>query len=316
MKIALAGASGLVGSAAYRYLVDFGYDVVPLSSKDFDLRNLAQTRNVLKDISARAVINAAAKVGGIEANRNNKFEFLHDNLAMQLNLIKVCDELQTEILINLGSSCIYPRNSKLPISECSLLSNYLEDTNEGYAIAKIAGVKAIDYLVQQRRVNYVSLMPCNLYGSNDNYDLTTSHVIPALLDKFATAKTQEKREVAIWGSGRPLREFMHADDLAAAICLVLSLLERKDPNLLRMIGARSWFNVGTGSEISIQELCGLLRDLVGFKGNLIFDKSMPDGTYRKVMDSSRIRSLGWTPKILLKKGLSNILSERWSIIPE
>ncbi len=291
--IYIAGHNGMVGSAIYRKLQREGYtNFVLRSSKELDLRDTAAVASFFETHKPEYVFLAAAKVGGIHANNIYRAEFLYDNLMIQNNVIHQSYLNGVKKLLFLGSSCIYPKLADQPLKEEYLLSGFLESTNEPYAIAKITGIKMIENYADQYGCNYTSVMPTNLYGPNDNYDLQNSHVLPALLRKFHEAKVSGAASVVVWGTGTPLREFLHVDDLAEACYFVMQSYD--SPQFL---------NVGSGSEISIKDLALTIKDVVGFEGELVFDTSKPDGTPRKLMDSSRLKTLGWEPKIGLKEGI-------------
>ena len=292
-KIYIAGHNGMVGSACWRALKEKGYkSIVGFSSKELDLRDQRAVFEMLEKEKPMAIIDAAAKVGGILANNIYPYEFLMDNMLIQNNLIRTAHELDIPKFIFLGSSCIYPKMAPQPLKEEYLLTGPLEQTNQWYAIAKISGVKLIEALREQYNRDYVSLMPTNLYGPGDNYDLETSHVLPAMLRKFHEAKESNHADVVLWGTGTPKREFLHVNDLANS---VLFTLENKMEESL--------FNVGSGSEISINELAELIQEITGHKGNIVWDKTKPDGTPRKLMDSYKIKNLGWKSEISLKEGV-------------
>lgn len=295
-KIYIAGHKGMVGSACWRLFQKSGYEnLIGKSSKELDLRNRKQVKDFLHEEKPELIIDSAAKVGGILANNTYPYEFLSDNLSIQNNLIMSAHELNIQNFIFLGSSCIYPKYSKQPIKENYLLSGELEPTNEWYAIAKISGVKLIQSLRRQyNRKNYVSLMPTNLYGSNDNYDLDSSHVIPAMIRKFHDAKILNKDEVHLWGDGSPYREFLHVDDLAKAI------IHAAEMNLEEHL-----YNVGYGIDISIKELAGKISKIINFNGKIIWDTDKPNGTPKKLLDSSKFLSTGWKPTIDLDSGISD-----------
>lgn len=300
-KIYVAGHNGMVGSAIVRNLKSIGHNNLVLkSSKELDLRNSEEVTSFFNKERPEFVFLAAAKVGGILANINYKADFIYDNLMIQNNVIKNAHLFNVEKLLFLGSSCIYPKNAPQPIKEEYLLTGLLETTNEPYAIAKIAGLKMCQYFREQYGCNFISVMPTNLYGTNDNFDLKTSHVLPALLRKFHDAKLNKENKVEIWGSGNPKREFLHVDDLADA-CVFLM----KTYNELETI------NVGTGEDISIKDLALLIKKVTGFKGDLDWDSSMPDGTYRKLLDVSKINNLQWKAKISLTDGIK--LTYDWYI---
>lgn len=294
-KIYVAGHRGMVGSAIVRHLTGSGFtNLILKTSAELDLRNQQSVNDFFKNEKPEYVFLAAAKVGGINANNIYRAEFLYDNLAIEINVIEAAKQNSVKKLLFLGSSCIYPKSAPQPLKEEYLLTGILESTNEPYAIAKIAGIKLCEAYRSQYGCNFISAMPTNLYGPNDNYDLEKSHVLPALIRKFHAAKTNGSSEVIVWGSGKPMREFLHVDDLAAA-CLIL----------MQKYDGVGFLNVGFGSDISISELSFLLADIVGFKGKIVFDTSRADGTVRKLMDSSKMQALGWQPKIGLKQGISD-----------
>lgn len=293
-KLLIFGARGMVGSALVRAANQRGYtDILAPSSRDLDLLNQAATYAYLQEHRPDAVIVAAAKVGGIHANSTYPAEFMLQNLAIAQNTIDGAYKAGVQRLIFLGSTCIYPKFAEQPIKEESLLTSALEPTNEAYAIAKIAGLKMCEYYRRQYGVCYHSAMPTNLYGQGDNYHPQNSHVLPALIRRFHEAKANHTAEVAIWGTGTPLREFLHADDAADGI---LHLLELENPP--------EWVNLGCGTDISIGDLARLVRDAVGYEGELTFDTSKPDGTPRKLTDISKIKETGWTPKIPIEQGVA------------
>ena len=292
-RIYIAGHNGMVGSACWRLLQKEGYhNLIGKTSKELDLRNQNDVYNYLEQEQPDIIIDAAARVGGILANNTYPYEFLMDNMLIQNNLIKTAHELEIKKFIFLGSSCIYPKMAPQPIKEEYLLSGPLEETNQWYAIAKISGIKLIEALRKQYNRDYVSLMPTNLYGPGDNYDLETSHVLPAMLRKFHEAKLNDHSDVVLWGSGNPKREFLHVDDLAEAV--VFSMENTLEESL---------YNLGSGEEISIKELALLIQETVGHKGDIIWDNSKPDGTPRKLMDSDLINSLGWKSNTDLVEGI-------------
>ena len=292
-KIYVAGHRGMVGSAIVRALRAAGHtSVVTRTSAELDLRDGAATRAFLATEQPAAVVMAAARVGGIKANSTEPYDFLYDNLAMAANVIDGSRRAGVRKLLFLGSSCIYPKMAPQPIREESLLTGPLEVTNEAYAIAKIAGIKLCDHARAQYGCDFISAMPCNLYGTGDNFSLENSHVLPALIRKMHEAKLRGDASLRLWGTGTPLREFLHADDLAEACVL---LLER--------YSQAGHINVGSGEELSIRQLAEQIAQVVGFTGRLEFDPSMPDGTPRKLMDVSRIRALGWKHRITLTEGI-------------
>lgn len=293
-KIYIAGHKGMVGSSCWNLLDSAGYtNLLGRSSKELDLRNFTDVKHFYQSEKPDYVIDAAATVGGIMANKKNLFKFLIENSQIQNNLIKLSFDFNVKKFIFLGSSCIYPRFSKQPIKEDYLLSGKLESTNEGYAIAKIAGLKMCEYIKKQHEKEFLSLMPTNLYGPNDNFDLESSHVIPAMIRKFHEAK-KNNSDVVLWGSGKPFREFLHVNDLARAILLIL----KESPK-------EFFYNVGTGKDISILELSKLIQKIVGHRGKIIWDTKKPDGTPKKLLDISKIKKLGWSPSINLEKGLKD-----------
>jgi len=298
-KIYVAGHRGMVGSAIVRKLESEGYEhIITRTSSEVDLRNQQAVADFFAAEKPDYVFLAAAKVGGINANNIYRAEFLYDNLMIEANIIHQSHKHGVKKLLFLGSSCIYPKMAPQPLKEEYLLTDSLEYTNEPYAIAKIAGIKLCENYRKQYGSNFISAMPTNLYGPNDNYDLQNSHVLPALLRKFHEAKMEGKAEVEIWGSGTPKREFLHVDDLAEA-CL----------HLMNDYEGEEWFNIGTGEDISIKELALMIKDVVGFEGELTFDSSKPDGTPRKLMDVSKINSSGWKHRIDLREGIEAVYAE-------
>ena len=292
-KIYVAGHRGLVGSALVRKLEQEGFsNIITKNHAELDLTRQADVEEFFEKEKPDYVILAAAKVGGIHANDTYPADFIMKNLQIECNVIDAAYKNQVQKLLFLGSSCIYPRECPQPIKEEYLLSDYLEKTNEAYALAKIAGLKMCSYYNKQYGTNYVSVMPCNLYGINDNFSLENSHVLPALMRKFHEAKIKGESTVTVWGSGKPLREFLNVDDLADACIFLLDHYEGDD-----------FFNVGYGEEVTIMELAHLIKQTVGFEGEIIMDASKPDGTMRKLTDISRIKALGWEPKITLEDGL-------------
>ena len=291
-NIFVTGHKGLVGSAVIRRLINHGYKKInTITRNKLDLRDQREVFKFFQKKRIDAVINAAGHVGGIYANNKYKADFIYDNLAIQNNIIHACYKNKIKSLIFLGSSCIYPKNSKQPIKEKYLLNGELEKTNEPYAIAKIAGIKMCESYNFQYKTNYKCLMPCNLYGPNDNYDLKTSHFFPALIVKALAAKKNKKSELTLWGSGKPKRELMYVDDLADA-CIYFLNKKTKD----------SLINIGTGHEKSIFEYAKFILKKINFKCKIILDKSKPDGTQRKIIDNSIALSYGWEPKINLDEG--------------
>lgn len=292
-KIYVAGHNGMVGSSIVRKLQGEGYlNLITKSSKELNLINQAEVIAFFEEHQPEYVFLAAAKVGGIQANNQYKGDFLYDNLMIQTNVIQAAYANNVKKLLFLGSSCIYPKFAAQPISENSLLTGELEPTNEPYAIAKIAGIKLCDAYRDQHGCNFISAMPTNLYGPNDNYDLSNSHVLPAMLRKFHEAKNNDGKEVVVWGTGKPMREFLYVDDLAEA-CLFL-MEKYNEPGAI---------NVGTGSDITIGDLAHLVKKIVGFEGDIVFDTSKPDGTPKKQLDVSKINALGWKATIDLEEGI-------------
>ncbi len=294
MRVYVAGIHGMVGSALSRHLREAGHEVLGKTSREVNFLDRALTFHDLIESKPDALIFAAAKVGGIGANSTLPVDFLSNNLQIQCNIIDGAHAANIERVLFLGSSCIYPRMAPQPIQEESLLTGPLEETNEAYAIAKIAGIKLINAYRKQSGRRWISAMPTNLYGPNDNFDFESSHVLPALIAKFHEAKTTGNSSVTLWGDGTPLREFLHVDDLAKA-CLLL--LEKYDDSVA--------INVGSGSEVSIRELAGMIQKTVGFAGDIEFDTSRPNGTPRKILSIKRIQSLGWDPQIKLEEGLAS-----------
>ena len=295
-KIYVAGHSGLVGGAVVRVLTSRGFsNLLTRSRSEVDLRDQQAVRDLFADEKPELVILAAAKVGGIKANFDAPVEFLVENLQIQNNVIRAAHEAGARKLLFLGSSCIYPKFAPQPIPESALLSGSLEPTNEAYAIAKIAGIKLCQAFSREYDANFISVMSTNLYGPGDDFDLETSHVLAALLRKAHEAKMSGAGEMIVWGTGTPRREFLYVDDLAAA---VLFLLEQYDSSEV--------INVGSGEDISIRELAELVCDVVGFRGELKWDRSKPDGTPRKLLDISRIKNLGWAPTVGLRDGIARV----------
>ena len=300
-KIYIAGHNGMVGSACWRKFKSEGYtNLIGMSSKDLDLRNQKDVLDFLSNIKPDLIIDAAARVGGILANATYPYQFLMDNMLIQNNLIKTAHELDIKKFIFLGSSCIYPKEANQPLKEEYLLTGPLEKTNEWYAIAKISGVKLIESLRKQYSRDYVSLMPTNLYGPFDNFDLETSHVLPAMIIKFHDAKINGHAPVQLWGSGTPKREFLHVDDLASAVFFV-----SKSPMNEHL------YNVGSNTDLTIRQLSSIIRNVVGHSGKVQWDSTKPDGTMRKIMDSKKLNDMGWTHKIHLNDGIK--MTYKWFI---
>ena len=298
-KIYIAGHRGMVGSAIIRKLQAEGFsNIVTRTSKELDLKEQAAVRDFFANEKPDHVVLAAAKVGGIHANNVYRAQFLYENLMIESNVIHSAHENGVKKLLFLGSSCIYPKMAPQPLKEESLLSGFLEQTNEPYAIAKIAGIKLAESYRRQYGSNFISAMPTNLYGPNDNYDLNNSHVLPALIRKFHTAKVTNAASVEVWGSGSPRREFLHVDDLADA-CFYL--MQNYDEEM--------FVNIGTGEDLTIKELAELIKDIVGFDGELKWNTDKPDGTPRKLMDVSRLHNRGWKHRIGLREGISAVYAE-------
>ncbi|PWB93115.1 GDP-L-fucose synthase [Methylosinus sporium] len=293
-RVWVAGHKGMVGSAVTRCLEAQGESVLKVDRSVVDLRNQIAVEVWLKQNRPDAIVFAAAKVGGIYANDTYPADFIYDNLAIETNIIHSAHAAGVNRLVFLGSSCIYPKFAPQPITEDALLTGPLEPTNEWYAIAKIAGIKLCQAYRKQYGRSYISVMPCNLYGPNDNFDLQTSHVLPALIRKFHEAREAGRDEVVVWGTGTPLREFLHVDDLARGVVFCLDNYDGYEH-----------INCGAGSEVTIRELAETVQRVVGFSGRLVFDTTKPDGTPRKLMDSSRLRDLGWTPQISLDEGIAD-----------
>ena len=298
-RVYIAGHKGLVGSAIHRKLMKEGFtDIITKTSRELDLRNQQAVRDFFGHEKPEYIFLAAAKVGGINANNVYKADFIYDNMMIEANVIDSAHRYNSKKLLFLGSSCIYPKFCPQPIKEDYLLTGSLEPTNEPYAIAKIAGIKLCDSYRFQYGSNFISVIPCNLYGPNDHYDLNNSHVLPVLLRKFVTAKRTGKPTVEIWGTGTPRREFLHADDVANAC---LHLMERyNEPGAI---------NLGSGEDISIKELAILMKKITGYTGDIQFNSNMPNGTPVKLMDVSRLRAAGWNTAITLEEGITMVYDE-------
>jgi len=298
-KIYIAGHTGMVGSACWRILESKGYkNLIGKTSRELDLRKQASVEHFISTEKPKAIIDAAARVGGILANDTYPYEFLMDNMLIQNNLIRSAHENNIDKFIFLGSSCIYPKHAQQPLKEDSLLTSSLEPTNQWYAVAKISGVKLIEALRKEFKRDYVSLMPTNLYGPNDNFDLQSSHVLPAMIRKFHEAKLNNNSPVELWGTGNVFREFLHVNDLANAV--FFSLTNKLENHL---------YNVGTGVDITIRELAQMVQSIIGHEGAVNWDLSKPDGTPRKLMDSSQLKMLGWKPKIILEEGVKQVYKQ-------
>ena len=298
-KIYIAGHRGMVGSAIARRLLKDGYNnIITRSSKELDLRNQQQVNNFFATEKPDYVFLAAAKVGGIVANNTYRAEFIYDNLMIEANIIHASYVNQIKKLLFLGSSCIYPKLAPQPLKEEYLLQGYLESTNQPYAIAKITGIELCDAYRAQYGCHFISAMPTNLYGPNDNYDLEKSHVLPALLRKFITAKRNNESFVTLWGSGSPRREFLHVDDLADACLFLMSNYDEK-----------GLVNIGWGNDVTILELAQLIKKISGFEGELQFDSTKPDGTPQKLLDVQKLNHLGWKASITLEEGIKKVYEE-------
>lgn len=292
-RIFVAGHNGMVGSAIVRKLKELGYkNIITASKKELNLLNQLSVQSFFSDKLPEYVFLCAAKVGGIKANNEMKGDFIYENLMIQSNIIKESQDFGVKKLLFLGSSCIYPKMSPQPIKEEYLLTGLLEPTNDAYAIAKIAGIKMCQSFNQQYGTNFISVMPTNLYGPNDNYDLNNSHVLPAMIRKFHEAKLEGKDKVEIWGTGTPMREFLYVDDLADA-CY----------HLMMNYNGGEVVNIGTGVDITIKDLALTIKEVVGFEGDIYFNTEMPDGTPRKLLDVSKLKDLGWEYKISLREGI-------------
>ena len=292
-RIYIAGITGMVGSAIFRKLTELGYiNIISLPRKNLDLTNQSQVNKFFERYKPEYVFLCAAKVGGIKANNEFKADFIYENIMIQSNIIHSAKQFGVKKLLFLGSSCIYPKHCQQPIKEEYLLTGPLEPTNDAYAIAKIAGIKMCQSFNQQYDTNFISVMPTNLYGYNDNYDLNNSHVLPAMIRKFHEAKINDNPHVEIWGDGTPMREFLFVDDLAEA-CL----------HLMDNYNDCEIVNIGTGEDITIKDLAYLVKEVVGFNGNIIFNSQMPNGTPRKLLDVSKLKNLGWQYKTNLREGI-------------
>ncbi len=297
MRVYVAGSNGLVGSAISDAVIHKGYELITASRTSVDLFDYTATLSFISDMKPDLVVDAAARVGGIQANQKYPVDFLVENLRIQENLMRASHAANISKFVFLGSSCIYPRNSPQPIKEEYLMTGTLEETNSAYAIAKIAGLELIKSYRRQFGAKWISLMPTNIYGPKDNFNLETSHVLPAFIHKFIAAASSGDASVSLWGTGKPTREFLHVDDLARAILIAADKYD-SDTHL----------NVGTGSEISIHDLALLVASLSGFTGKIEWDASKPNGTPRKVLDVSKILSLGWKPEITLKEGIVSTIN--------
>jgi|TARA_B100000780_G_C21106753_1_gene446987 GDP-L-fucose synthase len=309
INIFIAGHNGMVGKSIYKKLLKNKIGrLITAERKKLDLEDLDKVHKFIKRNRPDVIINCAGKVGGILANNTYPTEFLNENIQIQVNLIKSAYLNNVEHFINLGSSCIYPKKSKQPIKESYLLTGSLEKTNEAYALAKIIGLKMCEFYNSQYNKSYLTLMPCNLYGPHDNFDSKNSHFLPALIKKIITVNKHKNKAIEIWGTGKPKREVMHVDDLASAISFILKKKINNDFKLLKLIKKSSVINVGSGYEHTIENFAKIICKLGNNKNKLFFNKNYPDGTMRKILDSSLIRSLGWKPKIQIKKGLSDTIN--------
>jgi GDP-L-fucose synthase len=298
-KIFVAGHNGMVGSAIVRRLTELGYtNIITLNRNKLNLLDQSEVDNFFRKVGPEYVFLAAAKVGGINANQTQKADFIYENLMIQTNVIKSSYSYDVKKLIFLGSSCIYPKMSPQPIKEEYFMTGSLEPTNDAYAIAKITGIKMCQSYNEQYGTNFISAMPTNLYGPNDNYDLNNSHVLPAMIRKFHEAKIEGKQSVELWGTGTPMREFLYVDDLADA-CIHL-MLNYNDSEIV---------NIGTGQDVTIKELALIISDIVGYKGDIHFNSDMPDGTPRKLLDVSKLEEIGWKYSTSLKEGIEKTYKE-------
>ena len=305
-KIYVAGHRGMVGSAIVKDLENKGFtNILCRTSSELNLIDQKAVAEFFESEKPEYVFLAAAKVGGIVANELYKADFIYENILIQSNVIHQCYKNKVKKLLFLGSTCIYPKLAPQPLKEEYLLTGLLEETNESYAIAKIAGIKMCDAYRDEYGCNFISVMPSNLYGFNDNYDLQNSHVLPALLRKFHEAKQNGESEVVVWGTGTPLREFLHASDMANA-CVFL----------MQHYNEKGFVNIGTGKEISIKNLAELIKEIVGFKGTIVFDASKPDGTPRKITDTTKLNKLGWKHSIELKDGIQQVYREKFLLSTE
>ena len=304
MTVVVAGGTGLAGSAIVRGFENAGYKVIALNSTRLNLLNESETKEFFLTTKPNIVIDAAARVGGIHANNTFPVEFLVENLRIQNNLMEACHLAKVKSFVFLGSSCIYPRNCDQPMKEEFLMTGLLEETNSAYAVAKIAGIELVKSYRKQHGLKWISLMPTNLYGPRDNFSLTSSHVFPAFIRKFDDAVKSRAEKIVLWGTGSPLREFLHVDDLAQAVLIALTKYD-----------SSVHLNVGTGVEISIRDLAVKIAAEIGFNGEIEWDASKPSGTPRKVMNVSRIKELGWEPKISLESGIKSTISWYRSATP-
>ena len=308
IKIFVAGHRGMVGTSFINYIKkkEFG-KIITVNRNILNLENEKQVDSFIKIKKPDIIVNCAGKVGGILANSTYPTEFLNENISIQMNIIKAAYNNNIQHLLNLGSSCIYPKEAKQPIKVEYLLSSKLEKTNEAYALAKIVGLKMCDFYNQQYKTSYLTIMPCNLYGPNDNFDSKNSHFIPALIKKFVNSKNKSVK-VEIWGTGKPKREVMHVDDLASAIYFIIKKKLLNNKSLLNYLKKTSILNVGSSKEYSIKQLANIINKITNSNSKLMFNKKYPDGTMRKILDNSSIKKLGWKPKLKLNKGLSQTIN--------
>ena len=308
LKIFIAGHKGMVGASLYNYFTKNNITkIITATRKQLDLQNPGNVDKFIRKNKPDVIINCAGKVGGILANSTYPTEFLYENIYIQTNLIKSAYKNKVKHFINLGSSCIYPKNAKQPIKEKYLLSSELEKTNEAYALSKIVGLKACQFYNEQYQTNYLTLMPCNLYGPNDNYDSKNSHFIPALIKKIVNGKSKKMKTVEVWGSGKPKREIMHVDDLASAIFFILNKNISNKKKFNKFLKDNCVINVGSGQEYSIKEFATLISTLSSKKTKFKFNRKFPDGTKRKILDNSLLNKLGWKPTISVKDGLKSTI---------
>lgn len=308
LKIFIAGHKGMVGASLYNYFTKNNITkIITATRKQLDLQNPGNVDKFIRKNKPDVIINCAGKVGGILANSTYPTEFLYENIYIQTNLIKSAYKNKVKHFINLGSSCIYPKNAKQPIKEKYLLSSELEKTNEAYALSKIVGLKACQFYNEQYQTNYITLMPCNLYGPNDNYDSKNSHFIPALIKKIVNGKSKKMKTVEVWGSGKPKREIMHVDDLASAIFFILNKKISNKKKFNKFLKDNCVINVGSGQEYSIKEFATLISTLSSKKTKFKFNRKFPDGTKRKILDNSLLNKLGWKPTISVKDGLKSTI---------
>jgi len=309
INIYIAGHNGMVGRSIHKYLLKKKIgNIITTDRKKLNLENLSKVNKFIKKKKPHVIINCAGKVGGILANNSYPTEFLNENILIQSNLIRSAYLNNIDHFINLGSSCIYPKKSKQPIKEKYLLTGSLEKTNEAYALAKIVGLKMCEFYNTQYKKSYVTLMPCNLYGPNDNFNLNNSHFIPALIKKIIKNKNKENELIEIWGTGKPKREVMHVDDLSSAIYFILKKKLQNNKKLLNHIKKSSVINIGSGQEFTIKNFAKIISKILDNKNNLKFNKKYPDGTMRKILDNSIIKKLGWYPKINLNRGLTQTIN--------